>query len=242
MTLPWPDLTHTLWMPCVGFALGRGLQWVVTHAPAHVLQTDPDAITDTRGPVRFMPLALAHAALWWLCAAHWDVPSTALAWAVFCGFLLALAWIDGRTTLLPDVLTQPLLWCGLLASLFGVIETPLPDAVLGAVIGYVSLWTVAGVFQRLAGKEGMGGGDFKLFAALGAWLGPLALAPLLLLASASGACVGWLWLKRQRLPAQDDSHSTYVPFAYVPFGPFLAGAGWIMAFAGDTVMSWLLGA
>lgn len=239
MTLPLTDLAHTLWMPWVGFALGRALQWAIVRAPQFALRACDEPMPEPLGPVRFLPLALAHAALWWLCAAHWDASVTALAWAVFSAGLLALAWIDVRTTLLPDVLTQPLLWCGLLASLLGIIETPLPDAVLGAVIGYGSLWSVATVFERLTGRVGMGGGDFKLFAALGAWLGPLALAPLLLLASASGACVGWLWLrlKRQGMHAKCEA---LAPF--IPFGPFLAAGGWSMAFAGDTLWSWLLGA
>jgi len=177
---------------------------------------------------------LSNAFLWLLCAWHWDMQSTAFAWSIGMSLLLALSVIDWQTTYLPDALTQPLLWLGLLASSLGVIDVSVQHAVWGAVAGYGSLWLVATVFERITGKEGMGAGDFKLLAALGAWLGPFALIPLVLIASVSGALVG-LWMQStQRLERG----------GYVPFGPFLATAGAVQAFWGGAdvffYINWLL--
>jgi leader peptidase (prepilin peptidase)/N-methyltransferase len=245
MTLPAVDIAHTGWMPLVGFALGKAVHWGIVHAPewcglAEAIASDgatdagtdsADAATDRAHtpPATHLTwpcVAVCHAALWWACAVHWDDPATALAWAVFSGGLLMLAWIDWRTTFLPDALTQPLLWCGLMASGLGVIDTSLHDAVFGAVVGYGSLWAVALAFEKLTGRVGMGGGDLKLVAALGAWLGPGSLLPVLLMASSVGAGVGWVLQKRQRL-----RHGLYLPF-----GPFLAAAGWGMALVGEPVL------
>ena len=115
-------------------------------------------------------------------------PSTLL-WCGFAAVLVALAGIDWDTTLLPDSLTLPLLWAGLLASAAGW-TIPLRDAVWGAALGYLSLWSVYWLFKKTTGKEGMGFGDFKLLAAVGAWLGVKMLLPVLLGASVIGAVVG----------------------------------------------------
>lgn len=166
--------------------------------------------------------------LWAACAWRWGITMAGLSWALFATGLLGLAVIDAQTTLLPDAITQPLLWLGLIASASGWIALPLEQAVWGACAGYASLWSVATVFEKLTGKEGMGAGDFKLLAALGAWLGPLALIPLVMLASTGGAIVGLTLKWRHKLPAD----------GYLPFGPFLAVAGAALAFSGaDTVMS-----
>lgn len=147
---------------------------------------------------------------------------TMLAWAGFAATLLALAVIDAQTTLLPDALTQPLTWAGLIAAAWGASAVTLPDALWGAVGGYLCLWSVYWVFRLVTGQEGMGQGDFKLLAALGAWFGWQALIALLLIASLSGLVAG-LWLKwRDRLPAG----------GYIPFGPFLALAGGILMTTG----------
>jgi leader peptidase (prepilin peptidase)/N-methyltransferase len=135
---------------------------------------------------------------------------------VFTGFLVALAGIDLRTTLLPDQLTYPLLWLGLLASLVTLYVAP-PAAILGAVAGYLSLWSVYWLFKLLTGKEGMGYGDFKLLAALGAWCGAKAILPIVLLSSLIGAIVGSAWLA---LKGRDRATP-------IPFGPYLALAGWV---------------
>lgn len=165
--------------------------------------------------LRYPAVELATAALFFFCVQHWGTTPAALAWCGFCALLLALALIDWDTTLLPDDLTLPLLWAGLLAAALQWTTTPLLDAVLGAAAGYVSLWAVYWGFKLATGKEGMGYGDFKLFAALGAWFGWQALVPLILLASVVGAVVG-VGMKFS---------SGLREGGYIPFGPFLAGAG-----------------
>ena len=159
-----------------------------------------------------------------VCALHFGygpqlVPALLLTWA-----LIALTVIDLRTMLLPDSITLPLLWLGLLLAL-GSVFADLPSAVIGAAAGYLSLWSVFQLFKLLTGKEGMGYGDFKLFAALGAWLGWQALPMIILLSSVVGAAVGigLIVFKRQ---ARDLA---------IPFGPYLAGAGWIALIWGDSL-------
>src|SRR6185369_9733516 len=124
--------------------------------------------------------------------------------------------IDFRTQYLPDQLNYPLLWLGLLLSLVAMFVSP-NTAILGAAIGYLSLWSVYWLFKLLTGKEGMGYGDFKLLAALGAWMGPTALLPVILLSSLVGALFGVVLIAMRRLGRE-------VP---MPFGPFIAMAGWV---------------
>ena len=166
--------------------------------------------------VRYPLVEATTGALFFLCAWRWGYSMTTLAWCGFSAALLTLAMIDWDTTLLPDDITLPLLWAGLLAAAlqwnFGV---SLSDALWGAVGGYLSLWLVYWAFKLVTGKEGMGYGDFKLFAALGAWFGWTALVPIILMASVIGAVVG-LAMKFS---------SGLREGGYVPFGPFLAGAG-----------------
>ena len=135
----------------------------------------------------------------------------------FSATLVALSGIDLRTTLLPDALTQPLLWVGLLASLVTVFVDPV-QAILGAAAGYLFLWLVYWAFRLVTGKEGMGEGDFKLLAALGAWCGLTSLLAILLMSSLVGAIVGGAWLL---LRGKDRS-------TQIPFGPYLAIAGWLV--------------
>ena len=132
-------------------------------------------------------------------------------------FLVALSGIDLRTQLLPDSLTLPLMWLGLIASLDN-LYMPAKPALLGAVAGYVSLWSVVWVFKQLTGKQGMGHGDFKLLAALGAWVGLAGVLPIIVLSSLVGAVVGSIWLA-----AKGRDRATPIPF-----GPYLAMAGWIV--------------
>ena len=154
---------------------------------------------------------------------------TALLWCGFAAVLVTLAGIDWDTTLLPDNLTLPLLWAGLVASALGW-TIALPDALWGAVAGYLSLWSVYWLFKLTTGKEGMGFGDFKLLAALGAWLGLKMVLPVVLAASVLGAIVG-IAMKMA---------STLREGRYVPFGPFLAGAGLVVMLAGQPrVLGWL---
>ena len=155
-------------------------------------------------------------------------PITAL-WCVFVAVLVALAGIDWDTTLLPDNLTLPLLWGGLLASALGW-TIPLSASVWGAIAGYLSLWSVYWLFKLDTGKEGMGYGDFKLLAALGAWLGVSMVLPVILASSIIGAVVGMAMKLNASLREG----------RYVPFGPFLAGAGLAVLLIGaPRVMGWL---
>lgn len=152
-----------------------------------------------------------------------------LLWCGFAAVLVALAGIDWDTTFLPDNLTLPLLWAGLVASAAGW-NLPLPDAVWGAVAGYLSLWSVYWLFKLATGKEGMGYGDFKLLGALGAWLGLKTILPILLIASLIGALVG---IAMKLTGGLREGR-------YVPFGPFLAGAGLTVLLAGPTrVLGWI---
>lgn len=172
---------------------------------------------------RYPLVELACAGLFYLCVQRWGASATALAWSGFSAALLALALIDWDTTLLPDDITLPLMWAGLiLAALQLSPGVSLNDAVWGAALGYVSLWSVYWVFKKLTGKEGMGYGDFKLLAALGAWFGWTALLPIVLMASLLGAVVGLLLKWRGSLREG----------GYVPFGPFLAAAGFTALFWG----------
>jgi len=165
--------------------------------------------------------------IWLACAWRWGIGASALCWAWFGTSLLALSVIDWRTTLLPDALTQTLLWAGLIACAAQWVDLPLERSVFGGVAGYVSLWSVAYVFERVTHTKGMGAGDFKLLAALGAWLGPLALIPLVLLASTTGVVVGLTLRHKGQL--QEGG--------YLPFGPFLAGSACLIAVLGtDQVM------
>jgi leader peptidase (prepilin peptidase) / N-methyltransferase len=168
---------------------------------------------------------LLFAAVGW----HFGATPTALLWCAFCAVLVALAGIDWDTTLLPDNMTLPLLWAGLVASAVGW-TIPLSYALWGAVAGYLSLWSVYWLFKLTTGKEGMGFGDFKLLAALGAWLGVKMVLPILLGASIIGAVVG-IGMKMSAALREGR---------YVPFGPFLAGAGLVVLFAGPVrVLGWL---
>ena len=135
---------------------------------------------------------------------------------VLTSFLIALSGIDLRTRLLPDQLTLPLMWLGLIAASDNLYMSTKP-ALLGAMVGYMSLWSVYWVFKQLTGKEGMGHGDFTLLAALGAWIGLSGILPTILLSSLVGAVVGTIWLT-----AKGRDKATPIPF-----GPYLAIAGWI---------------
>jgi leader peptidase (prepilin peptidase) / N-methyltransferase len=164
-------------------------------------------------------------------AVAWRVGAqpAALMWCAVVGVLLALALIDWDTTVLPDALTLPLLWAGLLASVLGW-SLPLAEAVWGAVAGYLSLWSVYWLFKLVTGKEGMGYGDFKLLAALGAWLSWQAILPIVLAASVLGAIVG-IGLKATGGLREGR---------FVPFGPFLAGGGVAVLLIGlPTVLGWM---
>ncbi len=140
--------------------------------------------------------------------------------------LLVLTLIDIDHQLLPDSITLPLLWTGLLLRLLGIGEVSLVDAVIGAMAGYLSLWSLFHLFRLLTGKEGMGYGDFKLLAALGAWMGWQSLLPIVLLSSLVGAVTGIALIV-----VADRDRS--IP---IPYGPYLAGAGLIYLLWGETII------
>lgn len=162
------------------------------------------------------------------CGWHFNADLQLLAALAFTACLIALIGIDIDEMLLPDQITLPLLWLGLLVNLQGTF-VPLPQAVLGAVAGYLSLWAVYWAFKLLTGKEGMGYGDFKLLAALGAWLGWQQLPLVILLSSLVGAVFGIAMMLRR-----GESRP-------IPFGPYLAVAGWIALFWGEAILSWYFG-
>jgi leader peptidase (prepilin peptidase)/N-methyltransferase len=169
--------------------------------------------------------ALAVAAAWTFGPTYQSIAIAALLWV-----LLALSVIDIDTQLLPDNLTLPLLWAGLILNSFGLI-VPIQDALWGAIAGYLVLWAVYWAFKLLTGKEGMGYGDFKLLAALGAWLGWQMLPVIILLSSVVGAVLGIaLILFRGR--------DRNIP---IPFGPYLAGAGALAVFFGKPLIAMYLG-
>ena len=171
---------------------------------------------------RYPVVEVIASALFFYCGWRWGATEQGLVWCVFAAVLLALALIDWDTTLLPDDLTLPLLWLGLLAAAMKWTPVELNSAFWGAVGGYMSLWLVYWAFKLATGKEGMGYGDFKLFAALGVWFGWQALIPIILLASVIGAIVGIAMKFTTGLREG----------GYVPFGPFLAGAGFTTLFLG----------
>lgn len=164
---------------------------------------------------RYPAIELLTAGLFVWAFAQYGWSFQALAWAGFASALIALAAIDADTRLLPDAITQPLVWAGLMAASLGLTGLSLGDALWGAVAGYLFLWAVFWLFKLLTGKDGMGQGDFKLLAALGAWLGWPALLSLVLIASLTGLAGGLVLRWRGQLPDNGQ----------MAFGPFLVLAG-----------------
>lgn len=157
---------------------------------------------------------------------HFGFTMQALLALVFTWSLISLTMIDADHKLLPDQITLPLLWLGIIANLFNQFVT-IEQAIWGAVAGYLSLWSVYWAFKLLTGKEGMGYGDFKLLAALGAWMGWQNLPVIIILSSLVGAIIGIIILK-----ASNQGKDTALPF-----GPYLAIAGWIAFFWGDQIIA-----
>ncbi|HET9463170.1 MAG TPA: A24 family peptidase [Thiobacillus sp.] len=179
-----------------------------------------------RYPLVELLTALLSAAVAW----KWGVSAQTLGALLLVWTLVALAFIDLDTTLLPDSLTLPLLWLGLLFNLGGHF-TSLPDGVIGAIAGYGVLWSVYWLFKLVTGKDGMGYGDFKLLAAIGAWLGWQMLPVTLLLSSVVGAAIGIAMIVLVK-------HDRRVP---IPFGPYLAGGGLVALFFGADLTQAYLG-
>ena len=180
-----------------------------------------------RYPLSELGTAALFAALAWKLGPQ---PLT-LMWCGVVAVLLALALIDWDTTVLPDALTLPLVWAGMIATAQGWLPgLNLAQSLGGAVAGYLSLWSVYWLFKLATGKEGMGFGDFKLLAALGAWLGWQAILPIVLMASVLGAVVGLVM----------KSTGSLREGRFVPFGPFLAGGGLVVMLAGlPRALGWI---
>jgi leader peptidase (prepilin peptidase) / N-methyltransferase len=181
--------------------------------------------------LRYPLVELATALLFGSLGLHFGARPVVALWCAFAAVLLALALIDWDTTLLPDVLTLPLLWAGIGAAALGWLPgLSLAQSVAGAAAGYLSLWAVFWLFKLATGKEGMGYGDFKLLAALGAWLGWQAILPVVLFASVLGAVIGLVM----------KASGSLREGRFVPFGPFLAGGGLAVLLVGlPTVLEWL---
>jgi leader peptidase (prepilin peptidase)/N-methyltransferase len=180
--------------------------------------------------LRYPLVEMVTALTWVVCGLSFGV-STALAGALLLtAVLIVLTAIDLDHQLLPDSLTLPLLWVGLLINMTGTF-TSLESALLGAVFGYLSLWSVYWLFKIITGKEGMGYGDFKLLAALGAWFGLAALPTIVLLSSLVGATLGLTLI----LTGQQNRETP------MPFGPFLAGAGLIHLLYPNALLGWITG-
>ena len=161
---------------------------------------------------------------------HFGSGTAGLASVFFVWLLIAMTFIDADTQLLPDDLTYPLLWSGLLFNLYGTF-TSLDSAVIGAMAGYLSLWSIYWLFKLVTGKEGMGYGDFKLLAALGAWMGWTMLPIIILLSSLVGAIVGISMIVFAKMNKSKP----------IPFGPYLAAAGFIALIWGKTISQNYLG-
>ncbi len=175
-------------------------------------------------------IELATAALFAFAAMHFGLTAAGWGALIFIAALIALTGIDYDTQLLPDSITLPLLWTGLLFNLSGTY-TDLKSAVIGAIAGYLSLWIVYWLFKLVTGKEGMGYGDFKLLSAIGAWLGWQILPVTILLSSLVGATVGILLIGLSKHGRQEP----------IPFGPYLAAAGIVSLIWGKPLTQAYLG-
>jgi leader peptidase (prepilin peptidase) / N-methyltransferase len=177
--------------------------------------------------LRYPAVELITGALFFFSIWRWGVTPTGFAWCGFSAALVALCMIDWDTTLLPDDITLPLLWAGLLLAALKITNVTLESSIWGAAAGYFSLWLIYWIFKLITGKEGMGYGDFKLFAALGAWFGWQALIPIILMASVIGAVIGIALKFSSKLREG----------GYVPFGPFLGLAGFTsMIFGSQSIL------
>ena len=179
--------------------------------------------------IQYPLVELLTGVLFLACVWHFGFGWKGFGAMLLTGYLIALSGIDFRTKLLPDQLTLPLLWLGMVAAVENLYVGQ-KSAMLGAMLGYLSLWSVYWVFKQLTGKEGMGHGDFKLLAALGAWTGLAGVLPTILLSSFIGAVVGSIWLA---VKGRDKATP-------IPFGPYLALAGWISFFWGHDLVGWYM--
>ena len=230
---PAPEVTFNLMLPrsrCPKCA--HQIQWY-ENIPvlSYLLLRAKCSACKTPISLRYPTIEIATGVLFFYCIWRWGLTPTGLAWCGFSASLLALSMIDWDTTLLPDDITLPLLWAGVLLAALKMINVTLEASIWGAAAGYLSLWLIYWIFKLITGKEGMGYGDFKLFAALGAWFGWQALIPIILMASVIGAIIG-VALKFS---------SNLREGGYIPFGPFLGLAGFSALFFGPQAILKILG-
>lgn len=183
----------------------------------------------TKIAIRYPLIELATAILTALALYSFSFTATAALAIVFSWALICLTMIDADHQLLPDTITLPLLWLGLIANSFGIF-TDLNSALFGAVFGYLSLWSVYWGFKLLTKKEGMGYGDFKLLAALGAWMGASMLIPIIIMSAFVGALIG---IGSILIAGRDKAKP-------MPFGPYLAIAGWVCFYWGDYILNFYM--
>lgn len=190
---------------------------------SYVLLRGKCAQCHTAISLRYPVIELVTAGFFIVAASVYGATLAGLVWAILACMLIVQFFIDFDTQLLPDDVNYLILWLGLIASAIGWTAVPLKSAVWGAVFGYLSLWTVYQVHHKLTGKQGMGHGDFKLLAGLGAWFGAEYLVAIILLSSVVGSIIGATLLLVGKLA------NRHIP---IPFGPFLAGAGLLALSAG----------
>ncbi|PKF79253.1 prepilin peptidase [Vibrio sp. vnigr-6D03] len=196
------------------------LSWLLLRGKCHTCGTAISA--------RYPLIELLTAGLSFAVANHFGFSYFSVALLFFTFVLIAATFIDFDTLLLPDQLTLPLMWAGVALSLFEISPVSLTDSVIGAMAGYLCLWSVYYLFKLLTGKEGMGFGDFKLLAALGAWLGWQSLPIIILMSSLVGVVFGVIQLRLQKKGIEQA----------FPFGPYLAIAGWVTLLFGKDITSW----
>ncbi|MDB1123030.1 prepilin peptidase [Vibrio algarum] len=196
------------------------LSWVLLRGKCHQCQNPIS--------VRYPLIELLTASMSAIIAYYFEPSYYSIALIFFSFALIAATFIDLDTMLLPDQITLPLTWIGLFLALIGLSPVSLQDAVIGTIAGYLCLWSVYWIFKIVTGKEGMGYGDFKLLAALGAWLGWQHLPMIILLSSFVGLIFGLIQLRMQKQGLEKQ----------FPFGPYLAIAGWVSLIWGDQIMVW----
>ncbi|MDP2573791.1 A24 family peptidase [Vibrio penaeicida] len=196
------------------------ISWLLLRGKCHACGTSISA--------RYPLIELLTAGLSFAVANHFGFSYFSIALLFFTFVLIAATFIDFDTLLLPDQLTLPLMWAGIALSLFEISPVSLTDAVIGAMAGYLCLWSVYYLFKLLTGKEGMGFGDFKLLAALGAWLGWQSLPIIILMSSLVGVVFGVIQLRLQKKGIEQA----------FPFGPYLAIAGWVTLLFGKDITTW----
>ena len=230
---PAAELEHfnLLWPPSACPACGHRIS-VLENIPivSYLMLRGRCSACGWRIPMRYPIVEICGALVAGVAVMHFELAAEVIGASLLGWGLLAISAIDLETRLLPDVITLPLLWSGLAFNLFDTFA-PLRDCVIGTMVGYLALWSIYHGFRLATGREGMGYGDFKLLALLGAWLGWPALPAVVLLASVAGVISGIILIVRRR--ASRDT--------LLPFGPYLAAAGLFVLYGGDVLTATWIG-